>query len=126
MKFIKQIAIILGIYIAGETIRQLTHIPIPGNVLGMVILFTLLSTGVLKRETIREITNMVLSNMTLFFIPASVAIFAYFGLIANVAWHYIVLVIVSSIAVIAVTGYSAQLVQLVVRKAIKKKDTGGQ
>jgi holin-like protein len=49
--------------------------------------------------------------MALFFVPAGVGVMAYFGLIAREWLPIVVATIVSSVAVLAVTGWSASVLQ---------------
>ena len=42
MKLFREAIIIFGIYLLGVLIADITRVPIPGNVIGMLILFLLL------------------------------------------------------------------------------------
>ena len=44
LKLFREALIILGIYLVGEFLSTSLHLPIPGNILGMIILFILLCT----------------------------------------------------------------------------------
>ena len=47
-KFCGQVFFLWCIYWLGNQAAIISHAPIPGNVLGMVLLFLLLATGVVK------------------------------------------------------------------------------
>ncbi len=50
-RFIKIIVgffIIYGIYVVGEWIQRVFHLPIPGNIIGFIIMFFLLKIGIIK------------------------------------------------------------------------------
>src|SRR5690625_7742139 len=51
---------------------QYLHMPIPGNVLGMIILFMSLVTGVIKLEWIDGAASFLLKHLVFFFIPITV------------------------------------------------------
>ena len=72
-----QIGVLYMLYIFGSIIQQLLHIPIPGSMIGMLLLFLLLMTGMVKEEWISRGANMLLSHLTLLFIPATVGIIDY-------------------------------------------------
>ena len=57
MKLFREAIIIFGIYLLGVLIADVTRLPIPGNVIGMVILFLLLCFKVIKAEQISTISN---------------------------------------------------------------------
>lgn len=65
---------LLGFQLAGELIVRLTGIPVPGPVLGMVLLaaFFALSGGV--PEELRKAASVILQHLSLLFIPAGVGL----------------------------------------------------
>ncbi|MDK2799623.1 MAG: holin-like protein [Clostridiales bacterium] len=111
MKLLRQFGIILSISLIGELVSKLLNIPIPGNVIGMLILLSLLFLGTVKLETIDEITKFLLDHLAFFFIPAGV------GLISNLQllrgkWGAIFLIcLISTTLVMVVTGLTIQLVK---------------
>ena len=74
MKYIKQLAIIMGITFFGELIEYLFPFPIPGSVYGLVILFLLLLTEKVKLESVKETGDFLVAIMPVMFIPAAVGL----------------------------------------------------
>lgn len=73
------IAALLLMQLAGTLLVQFTHIPLPGPVVGMLLLFVyLLWSGGVPRA-LSQTTQPILENLSLLFVPAGV------GIIAN--WH---------------------------------------
>ncbi len=70
------IAILLAILLTGEAIAAL-GVPMPGSVIGMLILATSLSTGIVKKRWIEGTATFLLRNMALFFVPAGVGLMAH-------------------------------------------------
>ena len=58
-----------GISLLGGYLASLTDLPIPGNVLGVVILFSLLCLGVIKVEQVEGMADFLLKHLVFFFIP---------------------------------------------------------
>ena len=81
MKLFREALIIFGIYLLGELLSSVLHLPIPGNILGMVILFILLCTKVVKVDNISNVTSFLLDHLSFFFIPAGVGLMASIGVI---------------------------------------------
>ena len=50
MKYLKQLMIILVTYFAGQVLQTLLHLPVPGSVIGLVLLFLALRKGIIKVE----------------------------------------------------------------------------
>ncbi len=110
MKIFQQLCIILGINVAGEVISYLLHLPLPGSITGMLLLLLLLFTGVVKEEHIRETSNFLLLNMGFFFIPAGVSIMVSYHALKGCYLQALLVVVLSTCIVVAVTGLVSQCV----------------
>lgn len=110
MKYIRQIAIIMFIAFIGEALNALIPLPIPASIYGIVLLLILLMTGALKVESIREVSTFLIEIMTLTFIPATVGLMDSFHLLRGSLIAYIVILVVSTYAVMIVSGRVSQRV----------------
>jgi holin-like protein len=99
-------AMLLLMQFIGEVIARASGIPIPGNVLGMGLLLIALLLGWIKEEWIREASELLLSHLALLFIPAGVGVMVYFDLLRREWLAITVALVVSSFAVMAVTGWT--------------------
>ena len=106
IKIAMQISIIYIIYAAGNYISRLIAdiIVIPGNIIGMIILFLLLISNVLKLSTIEETGNFMLKYMGFFFVPLTVGLMESYKLVQNSIIQIIVILFVLCIIVMFVTG----------------------
>lgn len=111
MKLIKQFSIIFLIYSISDIISKLLKLPIPGNVAGMIILFILLLTGIIKEYHIDEASDILISNMSLFFIPGTLAILNEYIYIKNEIIPFTIICIFMTIVTIVSTGVIAQLLE---------------
>jgi len=80
LRFIVQIALLWVIYQLGNWVAEKSHLPIPGNVLGMIILFLLLLMGIIRIEWIEEGADFLLKHLAFFFIPIAVGLMQWIGL----------------------------------------------
>lgn len=110
MKLFRESLIILGIYLLGELLSKMLNLPVPGNILGMVILFILLCTKVVKVENISTVTNFLLDHLAFFFIPAGVGLMSSIGIIKSTWWQLIVVCLSTTIIIIGVTGIIVQVI----------------
>jgi len=116
MKIFREGIIILGIYLIAEFISKFFELPIPGNILGMLILLVLLFTKVIKLEQIETISNFFLNHLAFFFIPASVGLMSSAGIIKD-SWLRIILVcVITTIIVIVTTGVTVQFISRIIAK----------
>ena len=109
MKIIYQIGIIFSLCWVSQIVEKLLPFDFPASVIGMVLLFVLLSCKVLKVEHIREKSDFLLSNMAFFFIPAGVSIINYFDLLKSNLWQIAVICAVSTFVTFGVTAFSIRL-----------------
>lgn len=76
MRIPLQLAVIFAICVAGEFLHHIVGVPLPGNIIGMVLLLILLCTKVIKPEQISGVSSFFLNHLALFFLPPSIAIMA--------------------------------------------------
>lgn len=110
MKIIIQFGIIFAICWISQIIEKILPFDFPATVIGMILVFLLLVTKVLKVEHIREKSDFLLSNMAFFFLPAGVSIINYFDILKSNAVQLVVICVVSTVVTFAVTAYSMKLV----------------
>ena len=72
------ILIIFLLYALGNAISWLTGGYIPGSVIGMLLLFAGLLTGIIKPAKIAPVANFLVGNMALFFVPVGVGLMVSF------------------------------------------------
>lgn len=90
----------------GEFLSGVLHLTIPGNVLGMALMLLALLAGVVKEEQLREASELLLTYMALFFVPAGVGVMLYFDLIGREWLPIVAGTVFSTFAVMAVTGWT--------------------
>ncbi len=110
MKYIKQFALIALITFLGECMNYLIPLPIPGSIYGMVLLFLLLLSGILKIEQVEESADLLLGVMPIFFISPTVSLMSSITLIQDSLIAVIIICLVSTIVVMAITGLVSQKV----------------
>ena len=108
---IRYCAIIFGCLALGELIVYLTGIHFPSSIIGMILLTLFLHLGWIKLHWFKAFSDMLISHLGLFFVPPSVAILAYFDLIAKNFWSISVAIVVSTIIVMVVTGHVYQFIR---------------
>lgn len=95
---------IFGCQLAGELAARGLHIPVPGPVLGMVLLFVFLAVRGGIPKDLAAVADGLLGNFSLLFVPAGVGIMLHFRLIGD-DWLPIALaLIVSTALTVAVTA----------------------
>jgi holin-like protein len=85
-KWLGQLAILGGVYWAGLLLSEKSGLPIPGSVLGVLLLFFLLLFGVLKLEYVEEVADFLLKHLMFFFVPIAVGLMASMDIFYESGW----------------------------------------
>lgn len=105
---IRQLAILFGCLALGEFVIYVTHIPLPSSILGMLLLTLFLKLKIVRLEWVRSISEFLVANMGFFFVPPGVAIMLYFDIIKAQFWPIVLASVVSTVLVLAITGWVHQ------------------
>lgn len=119
MHYLRQFMIISLIALVGEGLSFLIPLPIPASIYGIAILLFLLISGRLKVESVKDVSSFLIAIMPLMFIPAAVGLMESFSLLASSWPAYVIILAVSTVAVMAVSG---RVTQHVIRSEKKKED----
>lgn len=109
LQLIYQIAILFGVYYIGTWIQHYFGLFIPGSVIGLIMMFILLSTGILHPRFIQNGASFMIKHLVLFFIPATVGLLNFYHLFAGKGILLIVITMISSLLVMITSGYTSQL-----------------
>lgn len=108
MKMIKGIFIILLFYFLGQSISYLMDGFVPGNIIGMILLFLSLNFKVINPDKVSDVANAFTKNMAIFFIPAGAGLLGSYGLISQFWMSILIVCSVSTVLVIAVVAIIQQ------------------
>lgn len=101
------IGILLLFLLAGEALAHL-GVPLPGNVIGMILITVALATGILSMKRVERAAAVLLDNLAFFFVPPSVGVMVHAALVGQNILAVTIAVVVAAVIVLVVTGVSAQ------------------
>ena len=104
MKIFKQLAIIFAINLTGEALSYFLRLPIPGSIIGMLLLLILLLSGLIKPKHIKEVADFLLGYMGFFFIPVGVGIMASYTYLKGYYIEAATVILLSTILVMGITA----------------------
>ena len=119
MKYLKQFLIILSVCCIGELIKYFIPLPIPASIYGLVLMLVLLLTKVIRLEQVKDAADFLIEIMPVMFIPACVGLMDSFSLLRGSLLSYVIILAVSTIAVMAVSGL---VTQRIIRNEKTKED----
>jgi len=120
LKLLKQFMIILAVALAGEMFSALIPLPIPASIYGVILMLALLISGLLKVEQVKTVSSFLIEIMPVMFVPAAAGLMQSYHLLAPSIAAYAVITIVSTIAVMAVSG---RVTQRFMHRKSRKEDT---
>ena len=117
-KFSIQMLFLIVVYQVGNWTARFFHLQIPGNVIGIVLLFVLLWLGVIKLEQIELASGWLLKHLGFFFIPISVGLMTLGDIFVAKGLPFLFVLIVSaSIGLL----FAGKVTQTIIMKNAKEK-----
>ena len=111
MKYITQVLYILLFSLLGEVLQAVIPLPIPAAIYGIILLLIALLTGLLKEDKISDVANFFISIMPILFVSPAVKILQYWELISDHLAQIILIMVVSTFVVFAVSGWVTRLLR---------------
>ncbi|HET9595216.1 MAG TPA: CidA/LrgA family protein [Anaeromyxobacteraceae bacterium] len=94
--------------LVGEVLARVAGLPVPGPVIGMVLLLIALEAGIPGQEDLRAASGAALAFLSLLFVPAGVGIIQHLQRLGQ-EWPALgASLVVSTAATVAVTGLLAE------------------
>lgn len=125
MKYVKQFMIIIAISCLGEVLHSLLPLPIPASIYGLLLLFVLLMTGLMKLEQIEETAEFFLAIMPLLFLSPSVSLITVIDKVMGAFVPIVGTIVLSTVVVTIVTGVVTQSIMRIFGKRenrLKKRE----
>lgn len=116
MKLVYQLGIISIISCLAEVLHVLLPFPIPASIYGLVIMFLLLVTKVIKLEQVEEVGQFFVTIMPILFMSPSVSLMTSIDVIGGNLIVLVIMLVISTITVMVVTGLVAQGVIALMKK----------
>ena len=117
MKYIKQLAIIILVCFAGELVRFIVPLPVPGSIWGLVLMFILLVTGVIKLEKVETVADFLVDCMPIMFVPGGVGLMRSWSTLKSMLPAAICSIVLVTPFVMVVTG---KITQKLIEKRAEK------
>lgn len=104
-----QVGLLLTFWCAGEILVRVAGQPVPGGVVGMLIVLGLLATGRMSLLSVRHGAEWFLGRMLLFFIPAVLAVLQHPELLGPLGLKILAVVAIGTATVMMVTAITVDV-----------------
>ena len=100
-----QVVLYAGLFIVAQYLVQWLHLPLPANLVGMLMMLVLILCRVLPLNWVRAGARWLLAEMLLFFVPAVVAVVNYTQLLMVEGWRIFAVIALSTLLVLGATAW---------------------
>lgn len=107
--FFQQALTLAVILFISKIIEVVMPIPMPASVIGLVLLFIALCTGIVKLEQVESVGTALTNNISFLFVPAGISVINSLPILSKSPILIILLIIISTIFLLVCTGYASQL-----------------
>ncbi len=104
-----QIGLLILFSLAGQKIAGLFDLPIPGGVVGLLIVLGLLASGKLPVQAVRRGANWLLGEMLLFFVPSVMSLLNHRELLGMLGFKVLATIVVGTAMVMVSTALTIDL-----------------
>ncbi len=104
MNTVKAFFILTAVSLAGDILSYSVRGILPGSVLGMLLLFLLLSGKKIEIESVRETSLFLVANLSLFILPAALSVITVSGISEKDIILLVSVCAVSTVITLAVTA----------------------
>lgn len=109
LKAIGQLLILWAIYQGSTWLVTAAALPVPGNVVGVIILFLLLVSGVIKVQHVELATDFLLKHLVFFFVPIAVGLMEWGGVFYDYGPTLLAAIVISAVLPLLAVGAVSQL-----------------
>ncbi len=109
------------LFIAAERLVVLLHLPLPANIVGMLMLLLLIIFKVLPLSWVKAGSRWLLAEMLLFFVPAVVAVVNYTQLLMVEGWRILLVITVSTVLTLGATALVVDRVYRFEQRMMQKR-----
>lgn len=117
--YIRQFSILLAMLTVGYLVTLGLHLPLPANVIAMLLLLVLL-LGRMKLSSVEKTADFIVEHLAIFFIAPTVGFMEYFDLLHQSFFKIIVPMTASLLVGYAVAGWVTQGIIRLQHKAQKE------
>ena len=103
MQALRGITWLLLLQSAGEVISRALHLPLPGPVVGLLLLLLALRFDAVQ-HSVGSVAEFLLSHLSLLFVPVGVGVMTYMGVISQYGLRMAVVIVLSTMASLVVTA----------------------
>jgi len=108
VRIVAQIALLAVFYLGGGLLGSALRLPIPGNVVGLGLLFLALQGGLVKLAWVEAGADLLIRHLVFFFIPVAVDLMNWGAVFRAMGLRLAFVIGLSTVATFLVAGWVVQ------------------
>ncbi|WP_231378496.1 CidA/LrgA family protein [Bordetella sp. FB-8] len=104
-----QIGLLILFSLAGQKITALLDLPVPGGVVGLLLVLGLLASGKLQVQAVRRGANWLLGEMLLFFVPSVMSLLNHHEFLGMLGFKVLATIVAGTAMVMVSTALTIDL-----------------
>ncbi|MGF7153931.1 CidA/LrgA family protein [Novosphingobium gossypii] len=101
---LRAIFLLLACQLAGEVIHRLTGLPLPGSVIGMILLIGWLALVPAERPVLATVTGWLTAHLSVMFVPAAIGLMEEGPALSRYGVGLVTATVASTLLTLAVTA----------------------
>jgi holin-like protein len=116
LKIIVQIAVLFGFSLLGDFIHNRLGVPLPGSIIGLLLLVIVLSLKIFSVRWIEKGAGFLLAYLPLLFVPALIGVINYPILLSRKGAVVLFVIVISTIITMIAAGKTSQMLEQTLQK----------
>ncbi|MGD7060896.1 antiholin-like murein hydrolase modulator LrgA [Bacillus altitudinis] len=121
--FLSQAFIFATVMFVSNLISMYLPIPMPASVIGLVLLFILLTTKIVKLEQVEQLGSSLTGLISFLFVPSGISVIQSLGVMQEVGVQVVGVIIIATIMLLAATGLFSQLLMQLTERPQQRQKT---
>ncbi|MER3112434.1 antiholin-like murein hydrolase modulator LrgA [Bacillus altitudinis] len=121
--FLSQAFIFATVMFVSNLISMYLPIPMPASVIGLVLLFILLTTKIVKLEQVDQLGSSLTGLISFLFVPSGISVIQSLGVMQEVGVQVVGVIIIATIMLLAATGLFSQLLMQLSERPQQRQKT---
>ena len=105
--FLQQAFVFAFIMLLANLIVGILPFPMPGSVMGLILLFIALCLKIVKLEQVESLGNSLTGLISFLFVPSGISVMNSLGIMGQYGVQIVLIIIIATIILLAITGWTA-------------------
>jgi holin-like protein len=107
-KGLRGLLILVLFFEGGNWFAHALQLPVPGSIIGMMLFFLLMVSGIISVHWVEEMAQYLLKHLSFFFLPITIGIMSMGDLLVSKGWKLLLILMISTFFGFIACGWTVQ------------------